>query len=112
MERDLAFLRANVADATNEDLLDRVTVYREGMEPEALTIIEAELRRRGITPEDIDAHTDLCRDVLRGPDGVALRCWECKRPAVCKAWRWFKLHGILPVFPWLQPCCTEHRPRA
>ena len=36
-------VRKNAREATTEDLLNRVTVYRGDMEPEALKIIEAEL---------------------------------------------------------------------
>lgn len=48
MDWDADRVRANARQAPTEDLLERVTVYRSGMEPEAVEIIEAELRRRGI----------------------------------------------------------------
>ena len=38
----------NVQEAASEDLLDRMTVYRDGMKPEAIHIIAEELKRRGI----------------------------------------------------------------
>ena len=34
MRFDVERVRQNVQQATTEDLLDRLTVYREGMEPE------------------------------------------------------------------------------
>jgi hypothetical protein len=109
MKLDLDRVRQDVAAADTQDLLDRVTAYREGMEPDAIALIEAELRRRGVTPDDIDAHADLCRDVLRGPDGVVLECRECARPAVCEEWRWVKLLYTLPLFPQRQAYCRVHR---
>ena len=39
-------IRDNVHKADTEDLLDRATVYRAGMEPEALEIIEEELHAK------------------------------------------------------------------
>ena len=39
MELDLERVRANAQQASTEDLLDRATVFRDGMEPEALEII-------------------------------------------------------------------------
>ncbi len=44
---DTQRLLLNVRQATDEDLLNRVTVYRAGMEPEALVVIEEELAQRG-----------------------------------------------------------------
>ncbi len=46
MDWDADRVRANARQASTEDLLERVTIYRSGMEPEAVEIIEAELRRR------------------------------------------------------------------
>ena len=45
---DLNQVRQNAKAATTEDLLDRLTVYRAGMEPAAIEVIEAELDKRGI----------------------------------------------------------------
>src|SRR5258708_7816623 len=56
MELNLDRVRENVRQADTEDLLDRATVYRDGMEPEAILLIEAELRARGVTEADILAH--------------------------------------------------------
>ena len=71
---DLERVRANVRQATTEDLLDRVTVYRAGMEESALAIIEAELRSRDISDEEIEAHAEQRRRESNFlPDGTAVR---------------------------------------
>src|SRR5262249_25099597 len=72
MELDLDRVRTNVRSATTEDLLDRATVYRAGMEPEALDIIEAELEARNVTTAEIRDHEERRRRVMnRLPDGTA-----------------------------------------
>jgi hypothetical protein len=102
----------NVRQATTEDLLDRVTVYREGMELEAITIIERELRDRGVTPEEIDAHRERARqEVLMGPDGVAAKCSFCQRPAVTAGWTMHRLWGKIPLFPRHFRYCKDHAPQ-
>src|SRR5579884_673719 len=58
LEFDRERVRANVQEATTEDLLDRATLYADGMESEALDLIEAELRRRGVTAEVQRAHAE------------------------------------------------------
>jgi hypothetical protein len=100
----------NVRKATTEDLLDRVTAYRAGMEPEAVTIIEAELRERGVSREEITAFADVCRrDALKLPDGTAVKCSHCHRPAVVESWGWHWLWGLVPIFPRHFRYCPEHR---
>ncbi len=100
---------ASVAAATTEDLLDRVTVYSAGMEPAAVRLMEAELARRGVMGREIDAHGEMRRrDVLWHPDGVAVKCHKCPRPAVVRAWVWHRVFGVLPVFPVRVPLCAAH----
>lgn len=101
----------NVRQADTNDLLDRATVYRAGMEPEALDIIEAELRERGVTPRDIDAHANQrdCATYLL-PDGTVNPCAFCHRPAITHGWGWHRLWGMLPVFPRYEFYCEVHRP--
>jgi hypothetical protein len=106
---DAKKVQENARKASTEDLLDRVTAYREGMEPEALDIIEAELRQRGVGPEEIEAHSLRGHDILRLPDGVAAKCSFCRRPAVESRWGAHKLFGLLPVFPRRLYFCAEHR---
>ena len=111
VEFDLAQVRANVRAATTEDLLDRATVYRAGMEAEALPIIDEELHSRGVTPADIDAHAEKRRqETTLLPDGTAVRCSFCHRPAVAEGWGWHRLWGLWPVFPRYFHYCSEHRP--
>ena len=47
---------------------------KAGMTPEALEMIEAELRDRGVGPEQLAEHAERCRqEVLFLPDGTAAR---------------------------------------
>ena len=114
MARDpLAFdsqaVLANVRQATTEDLLDRVTAYRAGMEPEALAIIEAELRERGVPPEEIQARALRAQEeVITRKDGIAATCSFCRAPAVKRCWGWHRLWSWLPVFPRTFYYCREH----
>jgi hypothetical protein len=113
MQFDGEKVRENARKAETEDLLDRVTVYRAGMEPEALYVIEEELRRRGVTAADIDAHArrreeaGLCDD-----GGQPARCSFCDRPAVARGWGWHRLWGSMPLFPRPFWYCETHRPGA
>jgi hypothetical protein len=108
---DLERVRANVRQAATEDLLDRATVYREGMEVEALDIIEEELRARGVSRDAIAEHErnrreETCFDA----EGIALTCHRCRRPAVAETWGWHRLWGRLPLFPRRFAWCAEHKP--
>jgi hypothetical protein len=108
---DVNRVRANVRQATTEDLLDRATVYRAGMEPEALTLIDEELWRRGVREEDVAAHAAQREEgTLFLPDGTAVPCSQCHRPAVAHAWGWHHLWGLLPGFPRQFYYCDEHCP--
>ncbi len=78
---DLERVRANVRQADLEDLLDRATVYRNGMERDALELIDAELRARGISAAEIAAHRERRAATLYGADGLAVKCEKCFRPA-------------------------------
>ncbi len=115
MALDLDSVRENARASTTQDLLDRVTVYREGMEPEAVQVIEEELRTRGIGPTEIRAHEDEYGSaVLRDENGVAYTCSYCDRPAVAQEKDLlFRMGGIfagVPLDRVYRRYCTEHRP--
>src|SRR5829696_3849896 len=100
MEFNLKRVADFIRGADTEELLDRVTVYREGMEPAALDLMEGELDRRGITREEIAEHDAKHRAAaIMLPDGTAMRCSFCNRPAVVRAIRFHRVYGIVPVFP-------------
>src|SRR5690242_14167661 len=112
MKLDLERVRANVRAATTEDLLDRATVYRDGMEPEALEIIEAELLDRGIDREQIAAHArERSLMIIERPDGTAQACSFCHRPAVVQGWGWHRLWNVVPLFPRFLSYCDQHLPK-
>jgi len=99
----------NARTANTEDLLNRVTVFRNEMEPEALPIIEAELRSRGMTAADILDHGDKVKTgVQLGRDGTIAKCSFCSRPASAQRWGWHKLWGLVPVFPRPMRYCSVH----
>jgi hypothetical protein len=114
LELNLERVQANVRKADTEDLLDRATVYRDGMEPAALELIDAELRARGVGEAEIAAHRERRSGVVFAADGVAVKCSErrCWRPAVVRRWGWHCLWGKLPVFPRVLGYCDEHMPDA
>ena len=116
MSFDLKPVAEFIRKADTEDLLDRVTVYRDGMEPAAVDLMENELWRRGITPEELAAHAASRADVMRRSDGSVVRCshrervWGgfCDRPAVSRRWRWYRLWGKIPI-AWVPlPLCEAH----
>ncbi len=112
MRMDLDRVRANVREADTEDLLDRVTVFRAGMEPDALFILEAELRQRGVTVEAMDEHAFQYEGrVLRDAGGLACQCHCCHRPAIASGWGWHRLWGWVPVFPRRLLWCERHGAR-
>jgi predicted phosphoribosyltransferase len=95
--------------ADTEELLDRVTVYRNAMEPAAVDLIEGELSRRGVTSEQIAEHEQLRRaQVIILPDGTALRCSFCGRPAVARGTGWQRLLGLIPIYPRMFAYCDAH----
>ncbi len=109
MKLHLDRLRNNVQQATTEDLLDRITVYRVGLEEEAIELIEEELlKRRGITPEDIQHHAQARSECLREENGMVLECSFCRRPSVQQRWGWHYCWGKLPVFPRRLRYCYVH----
>ena len=109
MELSLKAVAAFMRTADTEDLLDRVTVYREGMEPAAVDLIEGELSRRGWPPERIAEHDRERRAaVVFRDDGTAYKCSFCDRPAVSRRVGWQRLWRRIPVFPRLLARCEKH----
>jgi hypothetical protein len=104
-------IKANVHAATTGDLLDRATVYRNGLEPEALELIEEELRQRGVTVAQQVEHATQYIGVLHGPDGLVLYCDYCEYlvPAVWRGWQWYWYAGLVPLFPIRVSLCAKHR---
>ncbi|MGE3805980.1 MAG: hypothetical protein AB7K24_15005 [Gemmataceae bacterium] len=104
-------IRRNARAASTEDLLDRITVYRPGMEPEAIRIIEGELHLRGIGADRIERHgRERQERIVLLADGTARRCTFCIRPAIEEGWGWHKLWGRLPIFPRHIAWCEQHLP--
>lgn len=99
----------NIRKADNEDLLDRVTAFRAGMEPEAVALIEQELHRRGVTQAQIAERLELCqRECVYHADGTAKKCSLCRKPAIQETAGWQKLFGLIPVFPRPMCFCKDH----
>ena len=114
LELNLERVKANVQRAETEDLLDRATVYRNGMEPAALELIDAELRARGVGEAEIEAHRQRRARTVYAADGLAVKCGvpKCPRPAVVRRWGWHRLWGLVPIFPRPLAYCDEHLPAA
>src|SRR3954467_7919111 len=109
MEFDLDRLLENVRAATTEDLLDRVTVYRAGLEPEAVPVILEELKARGVTAEAVVRHEQARPQVMYDRTGTACSCDLCRKPAVTEEWGWHRMFGKVPLFPRLFQLCEDHR---
>jgi hypothetical protein len=112
LELDLERVKRNVQQSDTEDLLDRATVYRDGMEPAALELVDAELRARGVGDAAIAEHRRRRAGTIYASDGLALKCSKCQKPAVVRRWGWHRLWGVLPLFPRPLAFCEEHIPAA
>jgi hypothetical protein len=109
MDYDEEKVSVNIRNANTDDLLDRITAYRAGMEPDAIDLIEQELHRRGVTAEKIADHREECeRECVFHEDGTARMCSFCRKPAVRQSWGWHKLLGKVPVFPRRMCYCQAH----
>src|SRR6266511_1668358 len=109
MQWDPQKLLANIRAADTDDLLDRITAYRAGMEPEAIDMIEAELHRRGVRQDEIDAYRQECeRECLFHADGTAKMCSLCRKPAVKEGWGWHRLLGKIPIMLRPMRYCRTH----
>lgn len=105
---DLKTVATFIRNAGTEDLLDRVTVYRDEMEPAAVDLMENELWQRGLSRAEVDAHAEERADVIRRRDGTIRRCEFCDRPAVSYRWGWHKLYGKIPLLPRFLARCEVH----
>jgi hypothetical protein len=102
---------ANIRRADTGDLLDRVTAYRQGMDPDAIALIEDELYRRGVTAAAIeDRRQAYLRECLFHSDGAAMMCSFCRLPAVTQGWGWHKLWNKVPLCPRRFRYCKTHQP--
>ncbi len=111
MNLDLKKVAEFMRKADTEDLLDRVTVYRDQMEPAALDLFGGELSRRGIGRDEIAEHeADFRSDAIENADGTVARCSFCSRPAVMRGRGWHRLWRRIPVFPRLFAYCRSHAP--
>jgi hypothetical protein len=111
MDWDEQKVLVNIRQADTDDLLDRVTAYRAGMEPDAIVMIEQELHRRGVTEATIEERAETCkRECLFAEDGTARTCDKCRKPAVREAMGWHKLFRLVPVFPKTLWLCKDHAP--
>lgn len=104
-------VRENARQAATFDLLERIIIQRDEMEPEALSIIMQELLARNIRPEEISEYEDLRQRALFDKYGDVLLCLYCNRPAVYSKKGWFKLFRIVPIYPMMEYCCEAHIPR-
>lgn len=109
MELDHEKLLENIRKAHTDDLLDRVTAFRVGMEADAVDLIERELHRRDIGAEQIAERREECRrKCLFAADGSAETCSFCRKPAVSEGWGWFKVFWLLPLIPRRLRYCQVH----
>ena len=101
----------NARAATTEDLLDRVTIFRYELEPEALPILERELWQRGVNEAQIEAHAEQCqKEWLLQEDGTPARCSYCFLHAAAEGRSWFRVWRLIPIFPRHIYYCKDHRP--
>ncbi|VTS07185.1 unnamed protein product [Tuwongella immobilis] len=113
MQYDPERVAANIRNAETEDLLDRITVYRSEMIPEAIEMVELELKRRGISTKRMEAHAAHREESIHyHPDGRVIRCSFCTRPAVIRRWGWHWLWGRIPIFPRPFAYCEICRPKS
>ena len=97
--------------AQTEELLDRVTAFRADHDPAAIRLFESELRKRGISREEIVRRDEETRGtVLTRRDGTAIRCFFCDKPATETVWAWHRLWGKVPLFPRSMAVCADHLP--
>jgi hypothetical protein len=109
MRLDLKTIAERMRKADTEELLDRVTVFRDEMEPAAVDLIEGELARRGLTEVDALEHDLRRRErIIMRNDGSVVRCSFCERPAVHQKRGWLKILRVIPIVPRVFARCEVH----
>lgn len=104
-EKRIAYARA----MTNLELLDRITVLRDGMDADALELFHAELASRGVGPDEIGQHQrDIRMKAIQHRDGLPATCHRCGRAAVHSRIEWHRLWGLVPLFRRQRYYCEEH----
>jgi hypothetical protein len=104
-DKQIAYVRA----MSNLELLDRVTVLRDGMDGEAIELFHAELASRGVGPDEIGAHLREMRlKSIQHRDGLPASCHQCGRAAVVVRTEWHYFWGLLPLFKRQRYWCEEH----
>ncbi len=109
MDLDLQKVLENIRQADTDDLIDRITAYRAGMEIDAIDMIEQELHRRRVRQSEIDDYRAECvRECLFNADGAAKMCSLCRKPAVEERWAWHRIMGTVPIMPRRMRFCKTH----
>ncbi len=109
MEWDEQKVLMNIRKADTDDLLDRITAYRLGMELDAIEMIERELHDRGVSTGEIEDHQAACeRDCIYLPDGTAAMCSFCHKPSVAQGRVWWKIWWTVPILPRRVYYCAAH----
>lgn len=109
MKTESGKLLAHAAQMEKEELLDRVTVFRDAMQPEAVEVMEAELARRGVGPDDIHQHLrQMKHRVIHDAHGVPAQCSFCERAAVEQREDFHKLWRLIPVAKRNWYYCERH----
>jgi len=110
VEKERQLIR--IRDAETQDLMAEATIYRPGMEQDALREIDAELRDRGVTPAELlDYAAERQPNLLLDGYGLPWQCSFCKQPAESEGWGWHRMWGKVPVLPRWFRWCRTHVPR-
>jgi hypothetical protein len=101
--------KLHVKEMNPEELLDRVSVFREVMQTSAIEVMESELARRGVGPEEIRRHErEMRQRVIRDRHGMPAQCSFCLRAAVEQRLTWHKLWRLIPVIQRVVYYCDHH----
>ncbi len=104
-EKRIAYVRA----MSTLELLDRITVLRDGMDIDALELFHAELASRGVGPDEIGQHQREMRlKSVQHQDGLPASCHQCGRAATSSRVEWHRLWGLIPLFRRQRYWCEEH----